>query len=182
MPISEYEINNTEPPKGAPVIIKLHSSQRDMTGTGLFGDIADGKTPDELLRDASQGEAGIYSLTTEGFLCDGDELSLFYKETEELAGEGITETEIAFPKKEPKSVTIRRGGPLGTGFVIEEGKRHYSVYNTPYGSLEMCVYAKRVDNRLTEDGGVLILDYAVELKGMTAQRTKMRVDVKRKTK
>ena len=61
---------------------------------------------------------------------------------------------------------------------MEEGKRQYSVYKTPFGNLEMCVYAKRVDNSISENGGTLILDYAVELKGMTAQRTKMRVDVK----
>jgi hypothetical protein len=35
----------------------------------------------------------------------------------------------------------------------------------------MCIYAKKVENTITSEGGTLSLDYAVELKGLTAQRT-----------
>ena len=54
----------------------------------------------------------------------------------------------------------------------------YSVYATPFGEIDMCTYGKRVENALSTDGGTLILDYAVELRGLTAQRTKMEVKVK----
>ena len=65
-------------------------------------------------------------------------------------------------------MTVERCGPLSSVFVISKGERLFSVYSTPYGNLDMCIYAKKVENTLSLDGGTLILDYAVELKGLTA--------------
>ncbi|MDD6094891.1 MAG: DUF1934 domain-containing protein [Clostridia bacterium] len=182
MPISEYSKDEKELSPGETAIIKIHSTQRDMTGTGFFGEaVLRGDSPEEILEAAEQrsaeAENGVYIFTTEGNYITGDRFSVSYNE-DELSRDGICQTEISFSKCSPKCVTITRSGTLSSSFIIEEGKRQYSVYKTPYGALEMCVYARRVDNRLTENGGLLILDYAVELKGMTAQRTKMRVDVK----
>lgn len=183
MPIREYETGETETDCGIPVTVKIHSTQRDMTGTGFFGDaVRSGESPDEILENAEKasqtGEAGVYVLTAGGCLfsdCGG--FSLEYEEDGADEDERC-KTRISFSPCEPKYVTVTRDGAFCTVFAVEEGKRQYSVYKTPFGNLEMCVYAKRVDNRISENGGTLILDYAVELKGMTAQRTKMRVDVK----
>lgn len=191
MPIREYEngekgIGKSRREGGIPVTVKIHSTQRDMTGTGFFGEAASlGENPDEILQNAEKtaenAEAGVYVLTTEGslFSCGG-ELSLEYEESSDEDDERCR-TRISVSSAEPKYVTVTREGSFCTVFAAEEGKRQYSVYKTPFGNLEMCVYAKRVDNRISENGGILILDYAVELKGMTAQRTKMRVDVKVKS-
>lgn len=186
MPISEYEKDERESPCGTPVIVKIHSTQRDMTGTGFFGEAAmRGDTLDDMLEDAEERneetEPGTYELTTEGYLFSGERISVSYKEAE-LSEDGECITEISFQKDDPGCITITRSGSLSAAFVIEEGKRQYSVYNTPYGALEMCVYARRVENSVSESGGALLLDYAVELKGMTAQRTKMRVKVTTKEK
>ncbi len=186
MPVSEYEKDDRESSCGTPVIVKIQSTQRDMTGTGFFGEaVLRGDTPEEILEDAEERNDeradGSYVLTTEGTLRDGDRLFVSYKEAE-LSEDGECITEISFSHGEPGCVTVTRSGSISSAFVIEGGKRQYSVYKTPYGPLEMCIYARRVDNRLTKNGGTLILDYAVELKGMTAQRTKMRVDVRLKDK
>ena len=89
-------------------------------------------------------------------------------------------TSVSFDNNEKGIVSIIRYGQMSHSFVIEEGVRHYSVYRTPYGPLEMCVRGIKVVNNMTENGGSIALDYAVELKGMTAQRTKMTFNVKKR--
>ena len=44
-------------------------------------------------------------------------------------------------------------------------------------TFEMCIYSRRVDNRLSESGGSLYLDYAAEMKGAAAQRVKLNLEL-----
>lgn len=180
MPLSEYEIMQ-ESPSGTPVMVKIHSTQRDMTGASLFCEaIIKGTDPSDILEDAElSAPSGNYVLTTAGEMDVLEKTTVRYKE-EGLSEDGECITEITFSENEPKSLTITRKGSVTCIFLIEEGKRQISVYNTPCGPLEMCTYATRVDNRIGADGGILLLDYAVELRGMTAQRTKMRLEIKAK--
>ena len=175
MPIEEYT-KEEMPAVGKRVIVEMTSTQNDMTGVGFFT-VKKG-SPDKLLSDAPNAEKNEYSLVSEGILEEQDgRIILSY---EENAIEGITgcTTVISFDKKAPECVTVERRGPLASLFVISKGERLFSVYQTPYGALDMCIYAKKVENTITSEGGTLSLDYAVELKGLTAQRTRMEVKIK----
>lgn len=120
-----------------------------------------------------------FRMTSECVLArENGRVSVKYKES----AEGLPEwtTSVSYDEKEPGIVSIVRSGQLSHAFVIEAGVRHFSVYKTPYGPLEMCVRGRKVENELMEDGGRIYLDYSVELKGMSAQRTKMTLTVKKK--
>lgn len=175
MPIEEY-MKEAAPVSGRRVLVEMKSTQNDMTGVGFF--TVRKESPDKLLSDAPDSEKNEYSLVSEGILeeCDG-RIILSY---EENAIEGITgcTTVISFDVKAPECVTVERRGPLASLFVISKGERLFSVYQTPYGALDMCIYAKKVENSVTSSGGTLLLDYAVELKGLTAQRTRMELKIK----
>jgi uncharacterized beta-barrel protein YwiB (DUF1934 family) len=120
-----------------------------------------------------------WEMISECVLCrENGRLDIRYKECAEGLPSWITS--VSFQENEPGIVSIIRSGQLSHSFVIEQGVRHYSVYTTPYGPLEMCVYGRKVINNMTDEGGTIRLDYAVELKGMTAQRTKMIIEVARK--
>lgn len=101
-------------------------------------------------------------------------ISVTYSE----AGEGFenVKTTVSFMENDRNIITVTRGDG-GEGFVIEKGKRNFSLYRTPFGIIEMCVWGKNVENTLTDKGGEIILDYSVELKGLTAQKTKMSIKV-----
>ncbi len=175
MPIEEY-VKDSRPLDGKRVLVEMKSTQSDMTGVGFFTVRKD--SPDTLLSDAPDGEKNEYSLVSEGLLrTDGERLELSYEETAIEGVEGCT-TLISFDKNSPECVTVERCGALSSVFVISKGERLFSVYSTPFGALDMCIYAKKVENTLSEDGGILVLDYAVELRGLTAQRTRMEVKVK----
>ena len=181
MPIEEY-MKDAEPVLGDRVLVEMKSTQSDMTGVGFFTvrkSMDD--APDRLLSDVPGGEKNEYSLVSEGLLCtNGERLELSYEETAIEGVEGCT-TVISFDIGDPECVTVERCGALSSVFVIAKGKRLFSTYATPYGTLDMCIYAKKVENTLTAEGGTLVLDYAVELKGLTAQRTRMEVKVRKLT-
>lgn len=177
MPIKEYETTGSASISGKRVLVEMKSTQNDMTGVGFFTVKNEKLSPDGLLCDAVGGETNEYTLASEGVLeiLDG-RICLSYEETAIEGVEGCT-TVISFEEGMPDCVTVERRGPLSSLFVISKGERLFSVYSTPYGAIDMCIYAKKVENRLTMDGGALCLDYAVELRGLTAQRTKMEVKV-----
>lgn len=78
----------------------------------------------------------------------------------------------------PDSIHLSRGGSFGINFMLEEGKRHNCFYDTPYGRLEMGVYARKVDSKLNEDGGVLSFAYSLDIGGGEVSENELEVEVK----
>ena len=135
---------------------------------------------DEGFTDAGQPimpteEGDTYTFcTTAGMKTECGVVTINYEENT-----GCT-SEIIFDTGKPGMVTIHRTGGIMNTIVLEKGKRHISVYNTPIMPFETAVLAKKVDVNMTyEDGGDIALDYLVELRGMDLQRTEMKIHVER---
>ena len=135
---------------------------------------------EELLEEGTQPkmpteESDTYTFcTTAGMKTDCGVVTITYEENT-----GCT-SEIIFDTGKPEMVTIHRTGGIMNTLVLEKGKRHISVYNTPVMPFETAVLAKKVDVNMTyEDGGEIALDYLVELRGMDLQRTEMKIHVER---
>lgn len=176
----EYEYGNTEE-KEVPgeVEITLTSVISGMSDISIFGE-DDGGADTEM--SITEEENCTYTMTGSGTLTEEDgRVYLRYSEAPDDEG-NIAKTEISFLKSEPDCVCITRSGEASASFVIKRGVRQTSAYNTPFGTLEMCTLAKKVQNGLcAESGGTLELDYAVELRGLTAQRTKMILRAERRS-
>lgn len=135
---------------------------------------------EELLEEGTQPkmpteESDTYTFcTTAGMKTECGVVTITYEENT-----GCT-SEIIFDTGKPEMVTIHRTGGIMNTLVLEKGKRHISVYNTPIMPFETAVLAKKVDVNMTyEDGGDIALDYLVELRGMDLQRTEMKIHVER---
>lgn len=135
---------------------------------------------EELLEEGTQPkmpteESDTYTFcTTAGMKTECGVVTITYEENT-----GCT-SEIIFDTGKPGMVTIHRTGGIMNTIVLEKGKRHISVYNTPIMPFETAVLAKKVDVNMTyEDGGDIDLDYLVELRGMGLQRTEMKIHVER---
>lgn len=92
---------------------------------------------------------------------------------------GKTRNVIRFNRADPHSLTIQRAGDLMNTLICEKGRRHTSAYTSPMlpMPLEACTYTHRCDVDLDEEGGVVFLDYMIEIRGADVQRTTMRIDV-----
>ena len=78
------------------------------------------------------GEEDVMELVTQGVLRQEEgEISLQYPESELTGLEGtLTTFRVADDR-----ITLRREGILNSEMVFQEGQKHLSVYETPYGSL-----------------------------------------------
>ncbi len=118
-----------------------------------------------------------YSMTAEAYLTESDEGKCILSYKESLDGESEQITEIHFHKDSPNLVTICKAGMATTVMTIEQGVRHSCVYRTPFMDFEMRIHALRVVNTVTEKGGRLKFDYALEIRGAEAHRTVMEIEL-----
>lgn len=107
-------------------------------------------------------------------LADGsEEIEIAYDEGESMDN---TRTTILFNRSHPEAVSIFHEGDVASSIVCEKGVRHFSAYKTPVMPFEIAVYARKCEGGFTfEDGGVLEVDYIIEIRGADVQRTIMRI-------
>ncbi len=145
--------------------VKIHliSERCEMTG-----DLFEGKP----LLPRSGAEWQKYEMSMEGrYHDDGIRVAISYEEGELSGMEGSRVT-ISFQKNEPGVITMLRTGSVKTALIFEAGRNHQCVYQTQFAPFDVCVHTDKVQNGLEREG-TLYLDYAVELKGADAERTKM---------
>ena len=141
------------------------------------GSLYDAPTAPALFEQpAPEAEVEHTETTVEGRYHDsGDRISIGYKETE-LSGMEGSSTSVSFQKSAPAIVSMLRDGSVKTALIFERGKRHLCVYQTQIMPFEVCVFTKRVDNRLDTEG-TLEMDYTVEIRGAQAERTRFQMRV-----
>lgn len=76
-------------------------------------------------------------------------------------------------------VTLLREGNTNSQMVFEEGRRHLSMYETPYGALSIGVNTRRMRSTVDEAGGDLEIDYAIEIDNLVAGQNLFRMNVKK---
>ena len=129
-------------------------------------------------QDYSGTDPDTMELVTEGKLAVQDgALCLSYEESELTGMEGTT---TVF-QVEPEEVTLLRLGSVQSEMVFEEGRRHMSLYSTPYGNMEIGVRARRLNSTLELTGGRLEIDYDIEINHMLAGQSLFRIDVRENT-
>ena len=115
-------------------------------------------------------------LVTEGCLePDGDDgYTLSYQESELTGLEGTLTT----IQVEGEQVTLMRVGEVNSQMVFQEGRRHLSMYNTPYGAMAIGVNTRHLLAELTDQGGDIEIDYAIEVDHAIAGRNIFQIKVK----
>ena len=114
-------------------------------------------------------------LTTEGTLELTEKgLLLTYQETALTGMEGTTTTfEVSGPQ-----VILRRVGSVNSQMVFQEGRRHMSMYNTPYGTMSIGVNTRHLTAQVGESGGDIEIDYAIEIDHTVAGRNVFQIKIK----
>lgn len=116
-------------------------------------------------------------LMTEGTmtLTEGG-MVLRYQETELTGMEGTTTT---FEVKGPQ-VILTRSGAVNSQMIFEEGRRHTSLYETPYGELTVDIQTSALRHTLSQRGGVLEIRYSIAVEHTVTGRNCFKIRVKRK--
>ena len=117
-------------------------------------------------------------LVTEGLLAKEGEgaYTLSYQESELTGLEGtLTTFQI-----EDDRITLMRHGEVNSQMVFEEGRRHLSMYNTPYGALAVGIKTHSMDCRMDDHGGSIEINYAIEIEHAVAGQNLFQIQVREK--
>ena len=93
--------------------------------------------------------------------------TLLYPETQE-SEDGAAVTQDIKLTMTPSRVTMTREGAFSTTMIFVRGQRFEGAYHTPYGDLEMAVFATKVDCRLAPHAGSVNLQYTLDMQGAFA--------------
>ena len=119
---------------------------------------------------------------TDGKMYERDGATYLIYEESEFSGFPGCKTSL---KLKGDRVRMKRiGDDLAGGTVMEfeSGKRFTSVYETPFGEMDMEILTDRVLNNIDENGtGNVEVDYHVSLEGEVEGRNELRIEVTEQT-
>ena len=117
----------------------------------------------------------VSELVTKGRLVrEGESYTLSYQESELTGLEGTLTT----IQVDGGQVTLMRVGEFNSQLVFQEGRRHLSMYNTPYGAMTIGVNTRHLLAELNDQGGDIEVDYSVEVDHALTGRNIFRITVK----
>lgn len=97
-----------------------------------------------------------------------------YKETKISGMEGTTTT----LKINEDKFSLIRSGSTTSKMEFHKGKEDISMYDTPYGTLELKTKTKKLVVNLDDDGGEIFIDYIMSISGHKPQNTLLEINIK----
>lgn len=119
-------------------------------------------------------------LMTEGsmtILEDGG-IVLEYQETELTGMEGTT---TRFTIRDD-TVTLTRTGSINSQMVFQRGKRHSSLYETPWGTMMVDIVTNTLAYRLSSRGGVLDIQYTIAVDHQVTGQNQFKIRVRERAR
>lgn len=121
-----------------------------------------------------EGTDPIEVVTPGEFYKENDEFIAVYNETE-LSGMEGTVTKL---RVKDKLVTLEREGSIATKMEFEEENVTVSLYNTPYGVLELKITTTELDVNINENGGEANIAYEMSVGGQKPLNTELKLKIK----
>ncbi len=128
----------------------------------------------DIQTDIESGEQDAVEVTTRGTLDGGGKD--YVLNFDEIFAEGM-KSHTVLTVQNGNCVSIVRSGDVITELQLELGKRHICLYSTPYGDMNIGIYAKEIDSDMTSDGGTLSLEYTIDFNGALTSRKQMLIEV-----
>lgn len=126
--------------------------------------------------DVGEAEEPIRLMTTGELKATPSGYMLRYQESQTDDSDGSVMTQDIILLMQPGRVSMNRLGDFGTSMVFVKDRRFEGVYRTPYGDMDMALYATRVDVELSEDRGSVYLEYQLDFAGGFASMHTMRLE------
>ena len=117
----------------------------------------------------------VIEVVTPGeFLVTDSGFKAIYEETE-LSGMNGTTTTLTMLDD---MLVLEREGNISAKMDFKKGETSVSLYNTPYGVLDLQIHTEDLDVNINENGGDITAKYSMELAGQPPITTKLAVKVK----
>ena len=121
-------------------------------------------------------EPDTTELMTEGVMTIADDgaISLTYEETELTGMEGTT---TRFSIRDD-TVVLARTGMVNSQLVFQRGKRNSSLYETPWGMMQVDVFTTSLAHRLDGRGGILEIKFNISVDHQVAGENQFKIRVR----
>lgn len=127
-----------------------------------------------IVSNASIGDEEKIEVVSPGaFIKLEDGYKIVYEETELSGMEGTTTTIIV----KDEEVVLEREGTTTTKMVFNEDEPSVSLYNTPYGMLELAISTDELSIDMEDEGGVLEIKYGMAVAGQSPLNTSLSLKV-----
>lgn len=110
---------------------------------------------------------GEFFITEDGF-------KAVYEETE-ISGMNGTTTILTILDD---ALVLEREGSTSAKMDFKKGETSISLYNTPYGVLDLQIHTEDLDIAIDENGGNIVAKYSLELAGQPSITTKLAVNIR----
>lgn len=97
-----------------------------------------------------------------------------YEETEISGMEGTT----TILEINPEKVVLMREGTTTAKMEFEKNNKYTTLYNTPYGVLELVISTRNLKVDIGEDGGDIYIDYDMSVAGQASHNTELSINIK----
>ena len=112
---------------------------------------------------------------TDGSYCYEPGFALLsYVESEMTGLEGVV---TSFRIEDGQTVTLRRTGKVNAEMVFDRRQAHESLYDVGFGAMMISVVTEDMTVLLNEHGGVLDLDYRVEVEHALCSRNRYHIEI-----
>ncbi|BFK80306.1 DUF1934 domain-containing protein [Clostridium baratii] len=129
----------------------------------------------KIISNATMEKNELIEVVTPGnFLIENDEFIATYKETE-ISGMQGTDTKLKIGEN---YIILEREGSTTTKMHFEKNKQTVSLYNTPYGMLELTVNTRELDIEMNENGGNVRIKYDMQVAGQQPIKTELKLEIK----
>ena len=102
------------------------------------------------------------------------EFKAVYEESEISGMDGTTTTLVI----KDDVLVLEREGSTSTRMEFKKGEDVISLYNTPYGMMNINISTKELDIDMDEDGGVIYTKYVLGLEGQPGKTTELKVKIR----
>ena len=102
------------------------------------------------------------------------EFKAVYEESEISGMDGTTTTLVI----KDDVLVLEREGSTSTRMEFKKGEDVISLYNTPYGMMNINISTKELDIDMDEDGGVIYTKYVLGLEGQPGITTELNVKIR----
>lgn len=102
------------------------------------------------------------------------EFKAVYEESEISGMDGTTTTLVI----KDEALILEREGSTTTRMEFKKGEEVVSLYNTPYGMMNINIYTKELDIDMDDDGGVVYTKYILGLEGQSGITIELKVKIR----
>lgn len=128
------------------------------------------------------GESDKIEVFTAGDMTiEGDKITITYPEYPEEKGSALsaqtTETTVTL---ENGVLSIDRQGEMSSHLILEKGKRHECLYQTPMGQMFIGIFTDEIKTDLNERGGEITAAYQLDFNRTVVSYNEFYISVKEK--